>query len=100
MSTDLHFPEVLTLDETATYLRVPPETIEQQAQYGYIPGRQVARSWRFLRKAIDDWLRGTDSHMVFLQQAGALAEDETLPTLLQTIYAERGRLEEDTPMEL
>ena len=86
-------PDVLTLEETADYLRLPKETIEQQAARGRIPGRRIENAWRFLKAAIDDWLQSHDGRTILLQQAGALATDETLPELRATIYAERGRPE-------
>jgi hypothetical protein len=67
--------------------------VEQQASEGYIPGRQIADTWRFLRSAIDDWLRSQDSRTLLLQQAGMLADDETLPELRAGIYAQRRRPE-------
>ncbi len=88
-------PDVLTLEEAASYLRLPEETVEQQATRGQIPGRRIKDTWRFLRAAIDDWLRSYDSRTLLLQQAGALASDETLGELRATIYAERGRPEAD-----
>jgi excisionase family DNA binding protein len=91
-------PDVLTLEEVAAYLRIPKETIQQEAARGRIPGRQLDDSWRFLKAAIDDWLRSRDSRMSLLQQAGALATDETLPQLRAAIYAERRRPEcEEAP---
>jgi excisionase family DNA binding protein len=86
-------PDVLTLEEAASYLRLPKEIIERQAAKGYIPGRRIEDTWRFLRAAIDDWLRTHDSRTILLQQAGALANDEALPALRAAIYAERGRPE-------
>jgi excisionase family DNA binding protein len=91
-------PDVLTLEEVAAYLRIPKETIQQEAARGRIPGRQLDESWRFLKAAIDDWLRSRDSRMILLQQAGALATDETLPQLRAAIFAERRRPEcEEAP---
>jgi excisionase family DNA binding protein len=85
--------DVLTLDEVAQYLRLPKETIERQAIQGKIPGRRIEETWRFLRKATDQWLQSHDSRDVFLYQAGSLADDETLAELRASIYAERGRSE-------
>lgn len=70
--------EVLTLDEVADYLRLPKETVERQAAKGQLPARRIEDTWRFLRSAVDDWLRSQDSRVILLQQAGALADDETL----------------------
>ncbi len=93
MSQVMMNPDVLTLDEVAHYLRLPKETIERQAIYNRIPGRRIDASWRFLKAAVDDWLRSYDSRAILLQQAGALAKDETLPELRAAIYAECGRPE-------
>lgn len=93
MSTLAEPPAVLTVEEVAAYLRLPPETILQQAAQGALPGRQIADTWRFLRAAIDDWLRQQDSRTILLQQAGALADDPSLADLRTRIYAARNRPE-------
>ena len=85
--------EVLTLEEVARYLRLPKDTIVRQAAQGTIPGRRIEDTWRFLKAAIDDWLRSYDSRTLLLQQAGALADDESLQTLRKKIYAARKRPE-------
>src|SRR5262249_7980938 len=48
--------DVLTLAEAATYLRVPASSVEQLASDAAIPARKIGGEWRFLRKALDDWL--------------------------------------------
>lgn len=85
--------EVLTIEEVADYLRLPVEIIEKQAQKGQLPARRIEDTWRFLKSAIDDWLRIQDSRTLLLQQAGALADDKTLPAVRAAIYQERGRSE-------
>ncbi|MDX2042307.1 MAG: helix-turn-helix domain-containing protein [Acidobacteriota bacterium] len=93
---------VLTLEETATYLRLPVETVIKHATQGKIPGRRIEDTWRFLKAAIDDWLRSQDNRQVLLQQAGALADDETLSALRDEIYLARKRpeVEADEPIEI
>ena len=93
MSQTTKLPEVLTLEEAADYLRLPREIVERQAGHGQIPGRCIEDTWRFLKDALDEWLRSQDSRTVLLKQAGALADDETLAALRDAIYAERGRPE-------
>ncbi|BAY99885.1 hypothetical protein NIES37_38680 [Tolypothrix tenuis PCC 7101] len=44
---------------------------------GNIPGRKIENDWRFLKVAIDDWLRSKSGRAVLLQQAGALADYDT-----------------------
>ena len=93
-------PEVLTLEEVAAYLRLPQEMIARQAAQGAIPGRQIEDTWRFLKAAIDDWLRSHDSRTLLLHQAGALANDESLPALREAIYAARKRPEVTAAQDL
>ena len=89
MSPTLSIPDVLTLEEVANYLRLPKERVDRQATKGQIPARRIEDTWRFLRAAIDDWLRSQDSRLLLLGQAGALADDETLEELRALIYAQR-----------
>ena len=86
--------DVLTLEETAIYLRLPIETIERQALRGQIPGRRIEDSWRFLKAALDEWLQNYSGREILLNQAGAMADDETLPQLRAAIYALREQSEE------
>lgn len=53
--------EVLTLEEVADYLRLPPEIVLRQAVSGKLPGRKIEDHWRFLRSAINAWLSLKDS---------------------------------------
>jgi excisionase family DNA binding protein len=85
--------DVLNLEEVATYLRLPTKTIADQAEQGQIPGRKIEDTWRFLKAAIDDWLRSVDGRTLLLQQAGALADDDTLSALRRNIYRSRKRSE-------
>jgi excisionase family DNA binding protein len=93
MSQTAVTPDVLTLEEVAAYLRVPQDTIARQAAQGSIPGRQIEDTWRFLKAAIDEWLRSHDSRTVLVHQAGALADDESLAALRDAIYTARHRPE-------
>ena len=86
-------PEVFTLEEAAAYLKLSPETILRQAAQGQLPGRKIEDTWRFLKAAIDHWLSLQDSRMLLLQQAGALADDESLSDLRAAIYQARERSE-------
>lgn len=86
-------PDVLTLEEVADYLRVPQEAIKRQAMSGNIPGRMIEDTWRFLKAAIDDWLRTHDSRTILLQQAWAMSDDSMLSELRDNIYRARNRPE-------
>jgi excisionase family DNA binding protein len=93
MSTVAEVAEVLTLEDAAAYLRVPVESVLRLATKDELPGRQVDGQWRFLRAGLADWLRGRSGRAILLSQAGALADDESLPEILNSIYAARGRPE-------
>lgn len=85
--------DVLTLDEAARYLRVSVQAAHDMAQRGAIPGRRIDEEWRFLKCALDDWLRGPDYRQALLDQAGAFEDDESMPELRAAIYARRRRPE-------
>jgi excisionase family DNA binding protein len=97
MSIPTTVPEVLTLDEAAEYLRVPAASLQALAEQGAVPARCINAEWRFLRAAIDDWLRGRNALTSLIRQAGALAHDESLAALREAIYKSRGRPEAADP---
>jgi excisionase family DNA binding protein len=86
-------PDVLTLEEASGYLRLSIETVDALAWKGNIPGRKIENDWRFLKSAIDDWLRSKNSASVLLSQAGILADDDSLAELRASIYQARERPE-------
>jgi excisionase family DNA binding protein len=48
--------EVLTLDEIARLLKVPPDAVRSRAEQGELPGRRFGKEWRFARTAVLAWL--------------------------------------------
>jgi len=46
----------MTLTEAAEYVRVSEKTLRELAKSGRVPCQRVGREWRFLRKALDEWL--------------------------------------------
>jgi excisionase family DNA binding protein len=89
--------EVLTLAEAAAYLRLPEADVLRLARDQGLPGRKVGDEWRFLKAAIQDWLR-----VAFLSKQafwethfGALQDDPYLEDMLQKIYQRRGRPESE-----
>ena len=52
--------QVMTVKETAEFLRLAITTVYKLANEGNIPARKVGGSWRFSRRALDDWLREPD----------------------------------------
>ena len=51
-------PEVLNLNEAASYVRVSERTLREKARAGRVPCRRVGREWRFLKRALEEWLSG------------------------------------------
>lgn len=49
-------PEIMTISETAEYLRISISSLYKLAQEGRIPCQKVGRHWRFRRQALDRWL--------------------------------------------
>ena len=50
--------DILTVKETAEFLRVPRSTVYKLAQGGLMPAQKVGRHWRFHRPAIIRWIAG------------------------------------------
>jgi PTS system nitrogen regulatory IIA component len=48
--------DILTIEETAAYLKMKPQTIYKWAQDGDIPAVKIGREWRFKKSLIDKWL--------------------------------------------
>ena len=95
MAETTTLPEVLTLEDAGRFLKLSPDVIASQAEAGQIPGRKVAGSWRFLLSALKDWLGRRDSKAIFLEQAGAFKDDESMDELVAKIFKARGRPEVD-----
>ncbi len=102
----LTFPNVLTVEEVASYLRFSNETVEQLAQNGNIPSRKIEDTWRFLRTAIDDWLKGQRTTTSdFYQNSPIITHVQQLPIadkiqLLHVLVAELDAIKEDIfPLE-
>jgi len=48
--------EIMTVDDTAAYLRMQKVTIYKHAQEKRIPGFKVGSCWRFKKSTIDKWI--------------------------------------------
>jgi len=88
--------EVLTLAEAAAYLRLPEEEVRRVVREQDLPARQVGEEWRFLKAAIQDWLRtGTPSlqanKQAWMALAGKYKDDPDLLRICEDAYRQRGR---------
>jgi hypothetical protein len=70
MTPDLS--NILSLEETAAYLRLSPATVVQRALQGDIPGQHIDNTWHFLKPEIDHWQQTHDKRTILLKQAGSL----------------------------
>jgi excisionase family DNA binding protein len=86
--------EVLTLAEAAAYLRIPEAEVLRLVRQQDLPGRLIGTEWRFLKSAVQDWLRTPPprgSKEAILSLAGAWKDDPYLEEELKEIYKRRGR---------
>jgi excisionase family DNA binding protein len=87
--------EVFTLAEAAAYLRLPEAEIVRLVEAHHLPGRFTGSEWRFLKSAIQDWLRtGTvpkSTKEAWMALAGAWKDDPYLEEMLKEIHKQRGR---------
>ncbi len=51
------FSEIMTLEETAKYLKIGKSTLYKMAREGKIPAVKIANQWRFRKEDIDRWLQ-------------------------------------------
>ena len=52
---------VLTLTEAAAFLRVNEASLADKAAAGEVPAQQIGGEWRFLQRALVDWLYAAGS---------------------------------------
>jgi len=48
---------IMTLEETAKYLKIGKSTLYKMAREGKIPAVKIANQWRFRKEDIDKWLQ-------------------------------------------
>ena len=52
---------ILNLTEAAAFLRVNEAALADNAAAGEVPAQQIGGEWRFLQRALVDWLYGAGS---------------------------------------
>jgi excisionase family DNA binding protein len=86
--------EVLTLAEAAAYLRVGEADLLALVSRQDFPARQIGKEWRFLKSALEDWLRtppARPNQASFLALAGTCKDDPDLEDIVREAYRKRGR---------
>lgn len=87
--------EVLTLSQAAAYLRFSEAEVLRLVDEQALPARQLGNEWRFLKTAIQDWLRTGPSPKsnkeAWMELAGAWKDDPCVEDELTEIYRRRGQ---------
>lgn len=85
--------DVLTLAEAAAYLRVREQAVLGLVGPAGLPGRAIGTDWRFLKSAIQDWLRAAPDRKKDFWEThyGAFKDDPYLEEMVKEIYKRRGR---------
>ena len=52
----LDFGEILTLDEVATYLKIPRKTVYKMTRSGTLRAFKAGKHWRVPRSELDAWI--------------------------------------------
>jgi excisionase family DNA binding protein len=89
--------EVLTLSEAAEYLRLAETDVLHLVEDQGLPARRAGNEWRFLKAAIQDWLRTgpppKSNKEAWMALAGAWKDDPYRDELLEEIARQRERLQ-------
>src|SRR5436309_15775582 len=87
--------DVLTLSEAAAYLRFSEADVLRLVDEQGLPARRLASEWRFLKGAIQDWLRTgpppKSNKEAWMALAGVWEDDPYVEEELKEIYRRRGR---------
>ena len=89
--------EVLTLAETAAFLRVTEPDVLRLVREQGLPGRAVGDDWRFLKTAVESWLgtpAASDPRKFWDIHYGALEDDPYIKDIVREAYRRRGRPED------
>ena len=54
-------PEVMNVEQAASFLQVDKATVVELAESGKLPGRKLGKDWRFSRAALVAWLSGPET---------------------------------------
>jgi excisionase family DNA binding protein len=59
-----HTPEIMTIEDVASYLRIPVSSAYKLAQQGKLPGQKVGRHWRFYRPTLIEWIANSNGSVI------------------------------------
>jgi excisionase family DNA binding protein len=81
-------PELFTLEELSSYLRVTEKTVYRLLDKRSIPATKVGRQWRFDKGAIDDWLRQNSNANI--TQVLVIDDDDKICSLFRDVLEGQG----------
>ena len=84
-------PEVLTLEEAASYFRVPADAVLRMIDAEGLPARRFGADWRFYKVALQAWLGAARTKRGILNHIGRIEDDAYAQEMLRDIYARRRR---------
>ncbi len=82
-------PEVLTLEEAASYLRVPADAVLRMIDAEGLPARRFGADWRFSKVAVQAWLGAARPKRGILNHIGRIEGDPYAQEMIREIYARR-----------
>jgi excisionase family DNA binding protein len=84
-------PEVLTLEEAASYFRVPADAVLRMIDAEGLPARRFGADWRFGKVALQAWLGAVRLKRGILSHIGRIDDDPYAQEMLREIYERRRR---------
>ena len=81
----MEFPEIMTIEEVAKYLRLSERKVYELAQKGDIPCGKVGTSWRFKKAEVQNW---TDSQLGVNKNSAPALEANFVPLPLSNVLTE------------
>ena len=55
-SASVTLGEILTIDDVATYLKIPKKTVYQMTRSGELPAFKAGKHWRVPQSQLDAWI--------------------------------------------
>ncbi|OGW33285.1 MAG: hypothetical protein A2X59_06680 [Nitrospirae bacterium GWC2_42_7] len=52
---DIFIDDILTVEETAKFLKLPVQRVKSLARRGEIPAKKTGKDWRFKASVISNW---------------------------------------------
>lgn len=81
--------DIMTLKQTAKYLKLNEKVLGRYLREGKVPGKKIGKQWRILKKDIDNWLsKGNQNATGILNDSGTatyVPYREENSTVLETI---------------